>query len=188
MADNTMFSGPAGRGRPLALDEGDRRLISLLSLDFGRSAAPYLEMAEALGWTEERVIARIKELRAIGAIRRLGAVLVHQRTGFSANAMVVWKIEPRLLDEAGAKLAALPSVSHCYWRPEIPGWPYNLYTMVHAKDHDELRSQVESMAALAGASEWRTLTSLRELKKTSMAYFPQAIPQEANRGANREGE
>jgi hypothetical protein len=78
------------------------------------------------------------------------------------------------LDEVGLGFAGLAYVSHCYYRPEAPGWPYNLYTMVHAKEPGELQAQVESMAALAKASDWRMLTSLRELKKTSLEYFPSA--------------
>ena len=166
----------AGRVRPMALDESDKRLISLLSLDLGRSAAPFAELADRLGWTEEAVLERTRALQAKGIIRRLGAVLVHQRTGFAANAMVVWRVEPERLDEVGRALGGLKNVSHCYWRPEVPGWPYNLYAMVHAKDPWELAAAVESMAALAGNSEWRVLTSLKELKKTSMEYFPESRP------------
>ena len=158
--------------RELSLDE--RRLINLISLDLGRSPTPYADLAAKLGWTEERTLAEVARLRAGGVIRRLGGVVVHQRAGFAANAMVVWRVEGDRLDEAGRKLAFLERVSHCYWRPGAPGWPFNLYTMVHARDQAELVEAVEEMAILAGASEWRVLTSLKELKKTSLVYFPGA--------------
>jgi DNA-binding Lrp family transcriptional regulator len=170
--------GDIGGGQKAGFQERDKPLLSLLSRDLGRSAAPYAEMARKLGWTEEEVLKRVDELRAQGVIRRLGAVLVHQRAGFPANAMVVWQVEPERLDEAGRALGALEGVSHCYWRAEAPGWPYNLYTMVHARSQGELQAAVESMAALARAADWRTLGSLQELKKTSPEFFPESLPPE----------
>ncbi|MDR2455140.1 MAG: AsnC family transcriptional regulator [Deltaproteobacteria bacterium] len=164
----------AGKGT-VPLSEEDKRLIRLLSLDLGYSAAPYAELAEKTGLTEDRVLERIEELLAAGVIRRMAGVLVHQKSGFSANAMVVWKVERARLDEVGRAMASLSCVSHCYYRPEAPGWPYNLYTMVHALGPEELRGKVESLADLAGGAERRVLNSLRELKKSSLEYFPHAF-------------
>jgi DNA-binding Lrp family transcriptional regulator len=169
-------SGPPGAGPPDGAEPaiGVKRLLNLLSLDLGRSPTPYADLAEKLGWTEERTLAEVARLKDEGVIRRLGGVVVHQRAGFTANAMVVWRIEDDRLDAAGRALAGVERVSHCYWRPGVPGWPFNLYTMVHARDQAELLEAVEAMAPLAGAAEWRVLTSLRELKKTSLVYFPGA--------------
>jgi hypothetical protein len=44
--------------------------------------------------------------------------------------------------------------------------------MVHARGSEELEARVESMASLAEAEDWRVLTSLKELKKSSLEYFP----------------
>lgn len=167
----------SGQAGPVALDESDCQLIRLLSLDLGRSAAPYREIAEKLGWDEDRVIKRVKEFGAKGIIRRMAGVLVHQRTGFTANAMVVWRVDPGRLDGIGRALAGFACVSHCYWRPEVPGWPYNLYTMVHARGPEELEASVKALAAkagdaLVGDEPWLVLTSLKELKKSSLEYFP----------------
>jgi DNA-binding Lrp family transcriptional regulator len=98
-------------------------------------------------------------------------VVVHQRSGFTANAMVTWRVPEADLDRAGEALARLPFVSHCYWRPQAENWPFNLYTMIHAKNRDELDEQINQMALISGAEEKKVLESVKELKKTSLQYF-----------------
>ncbi len=149
----------------------DKRLIYHLSGDLGDSPAPYADLAARLGLTEDEVLAAIRRFRERGLIRRFGATLWHQRSGFTANAMVVFQVEPERAGECGETLARRPYVSHCYLRRPGPGWPFNLYAMVHAESQDQLRAMVEEMAAETGAAEWRMLESLRELKKVSLRYF-----------------
>ena len=167
------------------LGEEDRPLIRLLSLDLGGSAAPYAELAVQLGWSEERVIERIREFFDLGVIRRMAGVLVHQKSGYTANAMIVWKIEPSRLDEIGEAFGKLSFVSHCYFRPGVPGWPYNLYTMVHAHGSEELEEMVESMAVISGGAEREALASLKELKKSSLEYFPESEIKRGQRHAKK---
>ena len=75
------------------------------------------------------------------------------------------------MEEVGERLAAFRRVSHCYHRPAAPGFPYNLYTMVHGRDEDECRRLVDEMSREAGVDEYQMLFSQRELKKTSMQYY-----------------
>lgn len=149
----------------------DKRLIYHLSGDLGDSPTPYADLAVRLGLAEEEVLAAIRRFRERGLIRRFGATLWHQRSGFTANAMVVFQVEPERAGECGERLARRPYVSHCYLRRPAPGWPFNLYAMIHAESQNRLRAMVEEMAAEAGAVEWRMLESLRELKKISLRYF-----------------
>jgi DNA-binding Lrp family transcriptional regulator len=146
----------------------EKRLINILSADLPLSLNPYLDLAQELGITESMVISSIKKMTDKGIIRRFGAVVVHQKSGFTANAMVVWLLEPDQQDPVGEKFAQLPYVSHCYNRSTVPGWPYNLYTMIHAENNDQLLKMVHNMAEISGAKEWQVLESLREFKKQSM--------------------
>lgn len=157
------------------LSPTDKILINHLSGDLGDSPAPYADLAAKLGRTEEDVLEAMARFQAEGLIRRLGATLWHQKSGFSANAMVVFKLPAEKADESGAKLARLPYVSHCYRRVTVPQWPYSLYAMIHAESREELLAMVEEMGALTGAEEWRMLESLRELKKASQRYFSEYL-------------
>lgn len=161
----------------MKLTEADRHLIYLLSGDLGDSAAPYEQLAAQTGLSEEAVLAAIRRFQNEGLIRRFGATLWHQKSGFAANAMIVWRVAEGSVNDCGEKMAALPYVSHCYLRRVAPGWPYNLYTMIHAESRAALAGMIEEMAALAEGAEWRMLESLQEFKKASLRYFaPQSQP------------
>lgn len=120
--------------------------------------------------TENEVIARILELRALKAIRRFGAMVKHQKMGFAFNGMTVWNVDDGRLDEVGAAFAEKPYVSHCYTRLAKPTWPYKIYAMAHAQTQDELDGYVAELGEIAQA-EPLVLVSTKEYKKVSMRYF-----------------
>lgn len=120
--------------------------------------------------TENEVIARILELRALKAIRRFGAMVKHQKMGFAFNGMTVWNVDDGRLDEVGAAFAEKPYVSHCYARLAKPTWPYKIYAMAHAQTQDELDGYVAELGEIAQA-EPLVLVSTKEYKKVSMRYF-----------------
>ncbi|MDR1486407.1 MAG: Lrp/AsnC family transcriptional regulator [Deltaproteobacteria bacterium] len=153
------------------LTELEKKLIYHLSRDLGRSERPYAELALKLGVDEQTVLALIKSFKDRGLIRRLGAVVFHQRSGYGANAMVVWPVAEANMDVAGERFAQLPYVSHCYFRPKVQGWPYTLYTMIHAKDDQKLVEMISQMAKCINNNDFRILKSLKELKKSSIQYF-----------------
>jgi DNA-binding Lrp family transcriptional regulator len=155
----------------MELSKADKLLIYHLSGDLGDSERPYADLGEKCGLTEGEVIDKIKLFQENGLIRRLGAILWHQRSGISVNAMLVWRIPEDRISEVGVKLAALSYVSHCYQRCPLPVWPFNLYTMIHAKTKEILDLQVKEMANICQAEEWKILESLKEFKKTSIRYF-----------------
>ncbi|MDR1677443.1 MAG: Lrp/AsnC family transcriptional regulator [Deltaproteobacteria bacterium] len=159
----------------MPLEPQDKKLIFLLSGDLGSSERPYLELARKLNLTEEQVLLMIEGYQRSGLIRRLGAIVVHQRSGFRANAMVVWEVSESEIDRSGQALAGLPYVSHCYLRPSVEGWPFNLYTMIHAKNKEELSHIISEMVSLVTPINWKVLESIKELKKTSLNYFYDSI-------------
>jgi DNA-binding Lrp family transcriptional regulator len=79
------------------------------------------------------------------------------------------------ITEVGQKFASLPFVSHCYQRDVVPGWSYNLYTMIHAESDEKLKKMTNIMASLFKDIKWTILESVRELKKTSVNYFPDSM-------------
>jgi DNA-binding Lrp family transcriptional regulator len=156
-----------GRG-PEALDQ---RLIFHLSGDLGPEARPYAALADKLGLTEDEVLAAVRRFQAQGLIRRFGATLGHQKSGFKANAMVAWLVKPEEIEARGERLAGLAYVSHCYQRRTAPNWPFNLYTMIHADSPARLSEFLKETAEICRAEDWRVLESLEELKKTSLRFF-----------------
>ncbi|HMA85836.1 MAG TPA: Lrp/AsnC family transcriptional regulator [Desulfosalsimonadaceae bacterium] len=149
----------------------EKKVIAALQGDIPVSRRPYMEIAEMIGVDEDTVLSVLKDLYQRGVIRRFGATLRHQKSGFNANAMVAWQVDESLIDAVGEQVAGYDAVTHCYRRDPAPDWPYNLYTMVHAQDEAQCRQIARKISKDTGISEYTMLFSRRELKKTSMQYF-----------------
>lgn len=131
---------------------------------------PFKPLAAQLDCTEADIVSIIAELKAKGIIRRFGAILRHQQAGFTCNAMVAWQAPLGREDETGQKMAAYPQVSHCYLR-QVPGdFPYQLFTMIHARSAEELQDVVNAIVKSTGIDNYQVLHSVKEYKKVSMRY------------------
>ena len=153
------------------LTDLEKKIISLLQTDIPVVKRPFLVMAEQIGITEDKFLEVLKNLDKRGMIRRFGATLKHQKSGFKANAMVAWKVEENRVEKTGNIMSTFQEITHCYRRDPAPGWKYNLYTMVHASDEDECYAIVKKISEAVGENEYELLFSRKELKKTSMKYF-----------------
>ncbi len=153
------------------LTDLEKKVVAAIQQSMPISARPYRELAAAAGITEEQMLATLRRLTERGVIRRFGATLRHQRTGYTANAMAAWRVEEQRIDAVGRTMAGFRQVSHCYRRNPAPSWPYNLYTMIHAEDEAACRETAWQMAQAAAVADYTLLFSREELKKTSMVYF-----------------
>jgi len=153
------------------LTDLEKKIIALLQTDIPVVKRPFLEMAEKIGITEEKFLSVLKDLDDRGMIRRFGATLKHQNSGFKANAMVAWKVNEDRVEKTGNIMTSFREITHCYRRNPAPGWKYNLYTMVHAANEDECYAIVKKISEAVGEKEYELLFSRKELKKTSMKYF-----------------
>lgn len=149
----------------------DIALIRELQRDIYLDANPFQRVADSLGWSLDRVIDRINELKAVGIIRRFGAALTPANAGFKTNAMIVWDMEGAEGFSFGEIMAVHPRVSHCYIRPSFEGFQFTLYTMTHADSEEELQTIITDLSVKSGLKRYRILRTLKELKKTSPVYF-----------------
>ena len=153
------------------LTDLEKKIIASIQGDIAVTKRPYLELSEKIGISEDTFLAKLKDLCERGVIRRFGATIRHQKSGFAANAMVAWKIDEASVNEVGQTMAASRHVSHCYRRSPNEQWPYNLYTMIHAKDEESCREIARRLSDKTCASTYVLLFSREELKKISMKYF-----------------
>ncbi len=153
------------------LTELEKKIIASLQGTIPITQRPYLEISRKLGIEEEIYLSTLQSLCDRGIIRRFGATLRHQKSGFSANAMGAWQVDEDRIDEVGKKMASFREVTHCYRRNPADGWPYNLYTMIHGADEEACREIARKMAEKAQVENYTLLFSRKELKKTSMQYF-----------------
>jgi DNA-binding Lrp family transcriptional regulator len=151
--------------------EQDKDFIRELQKDMEIIDEPFVNAANNLGITENELFEKMKQYEDIGVMRRFAAILRHRQVGFTANGMIVWKVPEGRISEVGAKLGAFPQVSHCYERPTYSDWPYNVFSMIHCKTHDEAHEMAKTIQDQIQVDEYQILFSSREFKKTRVEYF-----------------
>jgi len=169
--DASTTATPASPGAPVALDDEQKHLTRLLQGGLAFEPEPFARVAEEVGWSVGEVLRQVHDWLDSGVIRRFGAVVDHQRLGFRANGMAVFNVPPERIDAIGRRLAERPEITHCYRRPPLPDFPYNLYAMVHGCTEDEVLALVSGMAEEHNLTDHDVLFSVTEFKKAPMRYF-----------------
>lgn len=153
------------------LDAVDRRIVQATQAGLPLTPQPYAEVAAMLGLTEAEVIDRIASMQERGIIRRIAIAPHHYALGMTANGMSVWDVDDDRVSELGARIGALPYVTHCYQRPRArPKWRYNLFAMLHGSGREEVEAKRREVAAILGDACRGSdiLYSTRILKKTGL--------------------
>ena len=149
----------------------DREIVRRLAAGMPLTPRPYDTVAHAIGVAPELVRARVAAMLGDGRIRRIGVVPNHYALGWRANGMTVWDVDDARADALGARVGALPDVTHCYRRPRrLPQWRYNLFAMVHGRDRDEVVQKAARIARVLGGAvrAHDVLYSTRILKKAGL--------------------
>ena len=157
---------------PPSFSAAERAALAIVQGNIPDSLTPYADIAAQTGLTEAEVLDLLGRLKESGAIRRFGASIRHQRTGWTHNAMIAWVASEEEAALCGPIAAAHPRVSHAYYRPSpAADWPYTLYTMAHGRSEAECLGVAEDLLAAWPLRDYAVLRSVKELKKTSMTYF-----------------
>ncbi|NNG00534.1 MAG: Lrp/AsnC family transcriptional regulator [Desulfobacteraceae bacterium] len=157
------------------LTELEEKIVASIQEDMPIVHRPYLVLARQIGVTEAQYLETLQSLCDRGVIRRFGVTIRHQKSGFGANAMTAWIVDEDRIETVGEIMASFVEVSHCYRRNPTGSWPYNLYTMIHGTDEADCIETAGKMSEKADVRTYQLLFSRRELKKTSMKYYPDAI-------------
>jgi DNA-binding Lrp family transcriptional regulator len=154
------------------IDSRDLELLGRIQTGLPVCPRPYAEIGRCCGMPESEVIERLARLKQQGFIKRMGVIVKHRKLGYRANAMVVWNIPDDQVKQLGVHMSRFPFVTLCYQRPRRPGWPYNLFCMIHGKDRATVLQQLEQLAdacSLAGFDH-EVLFSRRCFKQRGAVY------------------
>jgi DNA-binding Lrp family transcriptional regulator len=154
-------------------DETDVAVIRELQGPMEVADRPYDQAAERVGMDTESLLGHLEGMVERKLLRRVAAILFHRRAGFSANGMGVWRVPEERIAEAGARMATVRGISHCYERPTYPDWPYSVFTMAHGRSKEECDAILDRIAEdhdLHGEDR-ATLYSSTEFKKVRLHYF-----------------
>lgn len=158
----------------------EQALIAAIEQGLPLVAQPYAALALQIGCSEQQVINGLRLLKERGDIKRFGVVVRHRKLGYRANGMVVWDIPDHEVKRLGKCMGRFPFVTLCYQRPrKLPDWTYNLFTMVHGHNQQEVKDKTDLLVQQCGleAIKHEILFSSRCFKQRGARYSSQQLPE-----------
>lgn len=141
------------------MDDLDKRLLNKLQWGFPMVPRPFGALGEALGTSEDDLMARVHRLKADRVVRQISAIFDTRSLGYKSS-LVAMRVPSDQVDEAAAILNEHPGVSHNYKRNHS----FNLWFTVAVPPATPLEETVEVLHRLAGAESTRILQTLRLFK------------------------
>ena len=152
------------------LSEKEKKVLKSLIEGISLSKRPFYEIGKKLGLEENEVLKITKNLLERKIIRRIGITLRHNLAGVEGNAMVAWKVPEEKIEEIGKYLASFSYISHCYIRKTYEDWNYNLYTMIHGKDKEEVKKRIKEISEKFKIFEYQVLFTKKEIVRKHAIY------------------
>ncbi|MCA1943970.1 MAG: AsnC family transcriptional regulator [Desulfovibrio sp.] len=127
------------------MDDVDKRLLDIIQTAFPLTPRPYLTLGEALGLTEAEALARVRRLKALKVIRRLGANFQSRALGFRST-LCAAKVPPAQLEDFIARVNALPGTTHNYLRQH----DYNVWFTLIGPSWEDVCRTLDELSAATG--------------------------------------
>lgn len=155
------------------ISERELKVAGRVQGDLPAVSRPFLEIGTAIGLDETEVIETVRAMIDKKYIRKVGAILRHQKAGFTENTILLAAVNetaPGQAESVGSILASFKEISHCYQRePKFLG-KFGLFAMVHSRP-GEIDGRIKAIVQKAGITDFLVLRSLQEFKKISMELF-----------------
>jgi DNA-binding Lrp family transcriptional regulator len=131
------------------MDALDHDLLDRFQRGFPLELRPYAVIGEQLAISEGEVILRLRDLAAMGLLRRVGVVVTPRRVG--AGMLVAMTVPPRRLARVAARVGAMPEVNHSYERAH----PLNFWWVVTASNTRRIEAVVQAAEKVAACGALR---------------------------------
>ena len=164
-----VVSPPETSSYKLTLKE--ENIVEALQTSLPLVREPFARLAAKLKTPVPELLLKIEEFLHKAVIRRFGAIPSHRKLGYKCNVMTAWEVPEHKVSEAGGIIASFKAVTHCYHRPVHPDWPYSLYSMIHCRSENDVKSIIQKIIDETAVESYKLLRSEREFKKTRLQYF-----------------
>lgn len=145
--------------RTMKTDQIDRKILNLIQAGFPISPEPYREIGDALGISEENVLARIGNMVDSGLIRRLGAIFDSKKLGCHST-LCAMKVEESRIDEVAAVVNSYPGVTHNYLREH----QLNMWFTATAQSIEDLEQMLNQIKTETGINDILSLPAEKIFK------------------------
>ncbi len=157
------------RPKPAILDPVDSALLWAAQRQFPIAPRPFELLGRSAGVGPEEVIARLRQLRRAGVIRRIGAVFDSRRLGY-VSTLVAARVPPGRLEEVAGIVSAIPGVTHNYSRCHR----YNLWFTLMALSESALQDTLAELRRRSGIDDLHDLPAER-VYKIQATFAPSGV-------------
>lgn len=132
--------------RPPALDELDKKLITILQDDARASAS---EISRKIGYNENTIRYRIERLKKSGVVKEFTALLNPRMIGLPVAAIMMITTEPHQLKDVFERLAELEETKHIL---QATG-KHDLIVVAHYTDMNAMNDASQKIKSMDGVKE-----------------------------------
>ncbi len=141
------------------MDDVDKAILNRIQSDFPISKRPFEVIAQELNQTEETVITRIKRLKKMGIIRRIGGNFSPEKMGY-VSTLCAAKVAADKIDAFTEVVNRYPGVTHNYLRAN----PYNIWFTFISLSMEEIDQNLKQISAETGVTDIINLPATRVYK------------------------
>ena len=148
-------------GAAVALDDTDRKVLTVMQGKFPLEPRPYAAVAKLAGLTEDEVLARVQQLLDDRIIRQVTPIYDTRALGYGSM-LVAAKVDPVHPWRAAKIINSHPGVSHNYLRNH----DFNMWFTLAVEGDSKLGLQgtLDVLQELTGAESIRQLPTLKLFK------------------------
>lgn len=142
-----------------AMDATDRTILNRIQSDFPIASRPYRVIAQELGLDEDELIERLRRLKKMGIIRRIGGNFSPDKLGFVSTLCAARVPEDRI-DFFSRVVNRYTGVTHNYQRDN----EFNIWFTFIAPSMEEIRRNIEEISRETGVTDILNMPATRVFK------------------------
>ena len=147
------------KGKNEMMDEMDRAILNAIQSDFPIVSRPYRELGILLDLPESVVLERVKRLKGLGIIRRIGGNFHSKKLNF-ASTLCAAKVPKEKIENFVEAVNSHPGVTHNYLRNH----EYNVWFTFIAPDMDQIEDALKRISETTGVRPILNLPALKMFK------------------------
>ncbi len=142
-----------------SIDEVDRKILNLIQSRFPIAPSPFFEVGKALGLPEQEVLQRVRRLKELEIIRRIGGNFDSKKLGFMGT-LCAAKVPPEEIESFNEVINSYPGVTHNYSRNH----DYNIWFTFIGESMEQIESALSEISEKTGIQEILNLPAKRTFK------------------------
>lgn len=127
------------------MDKIDKEILDIIQSDFPITSTPYDDIGKIIGLTGAEVLARVRKLRELGVIRRIGANFQSRKLGWKST-LCCAQVPEEKLDQFIKVVNKYPGVTHNYLRNH----KFNVWFTYIAPSWEQLEADLKEMEEKTG--------------------------------------